>query len=584
MRPTFILRHLPIGLIFCVGIGLSMMAAVWIEKWEINNRQIRFQKQTENLTTALERSLNRYTEVLQSMGDFYAVGGLGVSRQQFARFVQRSHSSYPGIQALEWSPRVLHSQRFAYEKRLQKEGFNNFQITELSLGELVRAGDRLEYFPVTYVEPLADNKAAIGYDLASNPIRRAALETARNTKAITATGRIRLVQDKRNQYGFLVFLPLYPQAIPSQREQLAGYLLGVFRVSDVVEESLQNLRYDIDFALYDRSANSTEQFLGFYQAATQRVAIAPEEPAKAIEQRLQQQAMAKSLCQSDTECLHTLALGGRQWAIVFSPASQYPSHNSYSAIATLMTGFLLTSSLTLFLITMRRKLTRTQELSDLKLRFFSLASHELRTPLSTILLSAQSLEMNGSELSAEQQYKNLQRIQTAAKRMNQLISDILTLTKAEVGKLEVTPERFNLSSFCQQLVEEMQVGTTHRICLSDRFQGNYVYLDQKLLRSLLTNLLSNAIKYSPDPQPIEFELSGDSREIIFRVRDRGIGIPLEDREKIYETFYRGKNVGEVAGTGLGLSIVKTCVDIFQGNIAIDSNLEGTTVTVQIQNL
>lgn len=142
----------------------------------------------------------------------------------------------------------------------------------------MRAGDRPHYIPVIYVEPFTNNEAAMGYDLNSNPTRAAAVQQARDTGEITATGRIRLVQEKRDQIGFLVFLPVYqdariPDSLEQQRERLEGFLLGVFQVSDVDEESLQDLKYDIDFALYDQSASPKEQFLGFYDATRKRVTL-----------------------------------------------------------------------------------------------------------------------------------------------------------------------------------------------------------------------------------------------------------------------------------------------------------------------
>jgi signal transduction histidine kinase len=422
------------------------------------------------------------------------------------------------------------------------------------------------------------NESALGFDLNSNATRRKAIAQARDTGEITATGRIRLVQETRDQFGFLVFLPLYrnpgvPASETLHQQEATGFLLGVFRVSDVVEESLQALQYDIDFSIYDQNADSTEQFLGRYEAVRQQVVT--------VDQANSSDQLYASLCPSGEACSQTFTVGQRQWRVAFSPAATYPLEREYGAIATLISGLLLTSGLVLFLHRLNRELEQTRSLNDLKSRFFSMASHELRTPLSTILLSSESLQLNHRQLSEEQKQANIQRIYSAAKRMGQQITDLLLLTRAEVGRLEFRPKLLDVHEFCQQLVDEIQSEIPQPIqwksCGSVK-----AFLDEGLLRSLLTNLLSNASKYSPSDAPIQFTLSSDDQTVAFEVGDRGIGIPIEDQARIAETFYRGSNVGNVAGTGLGLAIVKTCVDLHRGEWAIESHEDkGTTVTVEL---
>ena len=103
-----------------------------------------------------------------------------------------------------------------------------------------------------------------------------------------------------------------------------------------------------------------------------------------------------------------------------------------------------------------------------------------------------------------------------------------------------------------------------------------------MLRHILTNLLSNAIKYSPIGSNIYFELNCHNEEAKFQIKDAGIGIPLEDQEQLFESYYRAQNVGKISGTGLGLSIVKQCVDLHGGQIEFSSETGlGTTFTVTI---
>ncbi len=102
------------------------------------------------------------------------------------------------------------------------------------------------------------------------------------------------------------------------------------------------------------------------------------------------------------------------------------------------------------------------------------------------------------------------------------------------------------------------------------------------MRQILTNLLTNAIKYSPPESNIVFNLKVEESELIFEVKDQGIGIPVEDLDKLFTTFHRATNTGNIQGTGLGLAIVQKCVDLHQGQIFVNSILnEGSTFTLRI---
>jgi PAS domain S-box-containing protein len=231
----------------------------------------------------------------------------------------------------------------------------------------------------------------------------------------------------------------------------------------------------------------------------------------------------------------------------------------------------------------RRELEKEIELHELKNRFFSMVSHEFRTPLSTILISAQVLE-NSQDWSEEKKLKNLQRIQSSAKTMTQLLTDMLTLMRAEFGKLEFNPQLLNLEEFCNSIVEEIRFSTRAKqdIIFINKSLKKTAFMDEKILRLILSNLIDNAIKYSPKDSKIFLTLDYKSDRAIFLIQDQGIGIPQEEQELLYQSFYRGKNVGDVPGTGLGLAVVEKCVELHGGSINVESQLAvGTTFTVSI---
>lgn len=234
----------------------------------------------------------------------------------------------------------------------------------------------------------------------------------------------------------------------------------------------------------------------------------------------------------------------------------------------------------------QRALTKEKELNELKTRFISIVSHEFRNPLSAIKLIFDLLERQDPPVPLEQQQLYLQRGKTAVEHMNQLLEEVLIIGQAESGKLTYHPEPINVLWICRSLVEEFQTQLSAPQTIVFRYSGfdatgNPFYaMDVKLLRHILTNLLSNAIKYSPQGSDVYFDLAYTPEAISFRIQDQGIGIPADDQPRLFESFHRGANVKGIAGTGLGLSIVKQCVELHQGKIYIDSQVnQGTTVTV-----
>ncbi len=235
-------------------------------------------------------------------------------------------------------------------------------------------------------------------------------------------------------------------------------------------------------------------------------------------------------------------------------------------------------------IEIRNALETEKHLSELKSRFVTMTSHEFRTPLTTILSSAELIEDFGDTWSEDKKQLHLNRIKVNVNHMTQLLDDVMLMGKAEVGKLECEPIRLDVVQFCRDLVEEIHPSNRSNCPIAFFSQTNvlHAYLDEKLLRHILSNLLSNAIKYSPNGGTINFHLDCQENEISFQIQDRGIGIPVKDRECLFSSFYRASNVGNISGTGLGLAIVKKALDVHKGKITVESEVGvGTTFLVSL---
>jgi PAS domain S-box-containing protein len=227
-------------------------------------------------------------------------------------------------------------------------------------------------------------------------------------------------------------------------------------------------------------------------------------------------------------------------------------------------------------------------LSDqFKSDFVSSVSHELRTPLASILGYTDIL-VNGEvgEMTADQE-EFLEIIDHNARRLLALINDLLTLSGLESGRMVIRPEPTDL---CELVVQNVQI---HTPAVNVRKQRLEVILpdapvtalvDSDRIAQVLTNMLSNAIKFTPDEGRLGVTLAVDGEVAVLTVSDSGIGISDDDRERLFERFFRAGNALEraIPGTGLGLAICKGIVDAHGGGMGVASTLgHGTTVTVSL---
>ncbi len=231
-----------------------------------------------------------------------------------------------------------------------------------------------------------------------------------------------------------------------------------------------------------------------------------------------------------------------------------------------------------------RSLAREKELGEMKSRFVNTVSHEFRNPLAIILSCSDVLQRYDAKLAPEQRQRQLDGIKEAVHRMAGMMEEVLVLGRAEAGRLICEPREVDLAALCHRLIDLTLSATSHRCPVQfhhDPLPGR-ASVDQGLLQHILSNLLSNAVKYSSEGCAVDFHLFAENGEAVFRITDRGSGIPAEDLPGLYQPFHRGSNVGTIPGTGLGLVIVKRCVEIHGGTIHCESTPgEGTTFTVRL---
>ena len=336
-------RRLSVTLPVAVAFALTIAAVHFGATWERRQLVLQFERQAATVAGALEKGLLANVAILHSLESFFAAS-THIDRGEFRAFVNRSLAEHRSLHALSWNPRVLNKERPDHESATRREGFADFQITERDAeGKLTRAAERPDYISVHYIEPFEGNERAFGYDVASNPTRRKALDLARDTGKPVATARITLVQETGKQFGILVFMPVYRNGLPhntldERRQNLAGYMVGVFRGGDLVNTALAGLEQEgLVYRLHDESARADKQFLFENRPEGHGISVLEE----------------KGIF-GGSEPIGTnfpIAVGERQWRLQIVPSQEYVAqHRPGNAWLVLIAGMLLTSMVGSFVL------------------------------------------------------------------------------------------------------------------------------------------------------------------------------------------------------------------------------------------
>ena len=198
--------------------------------------------------------------------------------------------------------------------------------------------------------------------------------------------------------------------------------------------------------------------------------------------------------------------------------------------------------------------------------------------------SAEILDSYLEQLDPAERREQLQSIQKNSRRMANLMEEVLLLSMVEAGKMDFKPAGLDLHLFFRRIVDELQSAMSNKcpVEISIPDEATHGLADERLLQHIFTNVLSNAVKFSPEGSSVQLDIERDSEDAVCRIRDRGMGIPEPDLERMFSAFHRGRNAGQVPGTGLGLTIVKRCVELHRGRIKIESRVgSGTTVIVRL---
>jgi two-component system phosphate regulon sensor histidine kinase PhoR len=233
-----------------------------------------------------------------------------------------------------------------------------------------------------------------------------------------------------------------------------------------------------------------------------------------------------------------------------------------------------------------RDLTDVRRLDELKANFIATASHELRTPLAAVYGAAQTLLRHDFALDEGGRDRFVSLIADESERLGRIVNEILLASQLDAGRLDLESEPFDAAELVERVVESTRAYAPPGVSVEGRVADELpmVEADREKVRQVVVNLVENAIKYSPDGGRVEIGVEAQEGNVLFHVRDEGLGIPSDEQSRVFEKFYRvdPQMTRGVGGTGLGLYICNELVSRMGGHIWLESNAgEGSTFLFEL---
>jgi len=576
-------RARPVVVPMVLFFGLFVAIFVRVSAWENEDSLLEYRMHSQHLADGISANLKEQSVFLEQLEGIFASYRV-MTRPDFSEMAQKLLQRFSFIRAVEWAPRVALSKRSAFEAA-QGIDFSGFAIREADpSGGLRKAGDRAQFYPVTYIEPLAGNEEAVGFDLASNAARRAAIEAAITEERVTATAPVRLVQDHDNRAGVLLI-----DAVPNGPEG-PGVVLIVLQMETVIRKFLGPLDQLVSVRLTDL-AGTAPVFDDFPASA------APVYGA-------------------------TIDFGTRRYRLETAPSPAYlATHRGWQSWIVLVAGVLSTGLLGAVLLLATGQSYRFQRLVDDRTRDLQSINHRLKLEMKerwhaeTALHQARRMEAIGQltggiahdfnnllmvvggnaerlrpKLSNSDSIRFLDMIESAVQRGENLTRRLLAFAQRRKLQPSVVDVPRLVSDTAEMLRRSLRGDIEIRADLPQA--ACFAEVDSGELELAILNLavnaqdaMSNSGVLALSVTLVAFGGQGSvdgllGEYVTIGVSDTGAGISADLLPRVFEPFFTTKEVGK--GTGLGLSQVYGFARQSGGAATISSTLDhGTTVTLYL---
>ena len=609
-------RRRRIVLPMLLTLGLALLAFYGASLWEQKEQDSQLQADGETIAKLITDRLITHREVLSSLQHFVEATP-NFTFRQFEQFTRITLQDNPDIFALSFNDLVTHERRLEFERLMSGlSPLGPFRITERDRQKrLVRAATRPEYVAVSYIVPLSTNRQAVGFDIHSEPIRRAAIERARASNRMAVTSPITLVQEQKPRIGVLELLPVSSAPMADAREQagrLHGFAVAVVKVDEMIDIATRGQTPDgLGFHLIDPHAPQGQRLL--YRSAMQGAAASSTQVAN---------------------WKTGLRMGDRNWELaVFTTESYRLRHRPWLAWVVGVAGLMFATLLQTLMLGMTgrtaviqrqnealkenqtellrkdRALMQSEKMASIG-QLAAGVAHEINNPLGFISCNMRTLSQyfsniirydiirqeNSDELSPPTQ-KTLEESRESldieyiltegvdlikesligAERVCKIVLDLKNFSRVDAPEYEAVELTACLESALTICYNELKYVATIR---KEYESAEKVLGHPGRLNQVFLNLLVNAGQAIVTPGEIVLRCWHDDAFVHASVSDTGSGIPKEIIDRIFDPFYTTKGVGE--GTGLGLSISYEIIKNHQGELLVESVVgTGSTFTVKL---
>ena len=566
-------------LVFLLSISATMCAWVWARVIVSGTDQERFNYATEEAQQAIEGRIDDQVDLLRATAANFTLQ-TAWPHTQFQSYVAHLdlNANYKGLQGLGFVQAIRPGELALAERAARTEGLTNFKVHPIS-------GSR-DMYVVVYLEPENQpNESAIGFDVRSDPVQREALEDARDSGSPMLTGIDTFPRSRvtaRTQTGFLLYYPVYkggetPESVEDRRRLLLGFVFCPMRGSGLYQNVLEGeARRYLDVEIFDL-----------------------------IKGGVLQRVYSSSRSRSDRNSAITVdamfPIMGRQWMLRFNTSTVFEEESAswlvrWILVSGVLVSLLLTavsyaqvsanrllSQQTSELAKREAQVTllnenleqlvhdRTTELraSNMELEAFCYSvSHDLRAPLRSVDGFSKSLLEDYVENLDDQAIDYINRVRNASRRMDELISALLNLSR--ITRLDIVRQPIDISQTAVDAIEdalEAHQGVNFTVGVEPGLHSDG---DPKLVRVILDNLIGNAIKFGSASDHPEIEVG--MKNGAFFVRDNGVGFNPAYADKLFVAFERLHTQSEFPGSGIGLATVQRIVQRHGGNVWAESEV------------
>jgi signal transduction histidine kinase len=539
--------------VLAVSLALTGLAWHYSAQYIESRAADKFATQVIAIEDLIKQRMTQYVQVLKSgVGLFNASNN--VDRGEWRSFINalNINKNYPGTQGVGVSVPIMPDQLQSHIASLQSEGFLEYAVNP--------KGKRDRYTAIVYLEPFDwRNQRALGYDMYSEPNRRAAMNHAIDTGLPSISSMVTLKQetDADVQAGFLMYLPVYEKSLaenPSVQQRRDGFKLMVYavlRATDLMENVLASIDENVVLRLYD--GNESEDAL-LYESDNQ----------SSIETRTLRFNATK-----------TLNVYGHSWLMSVNAKNPTGFQSAYWQSTAVGIGGLLVDILLFCIIHLigkrgrdveRELYTKSLERSNSDLeRFAHAASHDLKAPLRAIDNLASWIAKDSADVLSEKSNRHLRLLQERSTRLETLLDDLLVYSKA--AALDSELEVVDMAELTSDVIDILAISDAMVVEI-EPFMPT-VIVERTPVRQVLLNLVSNACKHHDrENGHIRLRCQFKAGLMVFDVADDGPGVPIEFRNRVFTMFetLQGKDTRE--GSGIGLALVNKLVTDHGGTITI----------------